>query len=164
MEAHDEVEIIHVEDEPPEIFAELNQLGFSPHVRLRVLSSTPERVEVDLRDERVELGAIVAANVTVRKLEAGEEVPTGTATLADHSRQGEIVTVTGIFPSCQGPQRRRLLDLGVVPGTEITAELVSTGGDPVAYRIRGALIALRRDQARWIEVVPSTDSSVRRSA
>ena len=38
--------------------------------------------------------------------------------------QGESVVVTGISPSCQGPQRRRLLDLGVGPGTEITAELV----------------------------------------
>jgi Fe2+ transport system protein FeoA len=40
----------------------------------------------------------------------------------------------------------------VVPGTTITAELSSPGGDPVAYRIRGALIALRRQQAAWIEI------------
>jgi len=47
---------------------------------------------------------------------------------------------------------RSLLDLGVVKGTEIRPELVSAAGDPVAYRIRGALIALRREQADWIRI------------
>jgi ferrous iron transport protein A len=39
-----------------------------------------------------------------------------------------------------------------VPGTLITIEYASPGGDPVAYRIRGALIALRRTQAELIQV------------
>ena len=50
------------------------------------------------------------------------------------------------------PSGRRLLDLGLVPGTLVEAELTGAGGDPVAYRIRGALIALRKDQSRWIQV------------
>jgi Fe2+ transport system protein FeoA len=56
-----------------------------------------------------------------------------------------------------------LLDLGVVRGTEIVPELVSAGGDPVAYRIRGALVALRREQAEWIRVerVPRAAEAVR---
>ncbi|NOT44474.1 MAG: ferrous iron transport protein A, partial [Acidobacteria bacterium] len=45
--------------------------------------------------------------------------------------------------------------LGVVRGTEIVPELASATGDPVAYRIRGALVALRREQAAWIEVEPA---------
>ena len=65
---------------------------------------------------------------------------------------GESARVVGIAEVCQGPQRRRLLDLGVVPGTRITAELRSASGDPVAYEMRGALIALRREQAEWIRV------------
>jgi Fe2+ transport system protein FeoA len=65
---------------------------------------------------------------------------------------GESGTVVDVSPACQGSQRRRLLDLGVVKGTRITAELVSAAGDPVAYRIRGALIALRREQAGWIRI------------
>lgn len=72
-------------------------------------------------------------------------------TLAD-AAPGETVRVRRLTGDCRGPQRRRLLDLGVVPGTAITAELTSPGGDPVAYRIRGALIALRRQQAAWIEI------------
>ena len=56
-----------------------------------------------------------------------------------------------------GDQRRRLMDLGLIPGTEVTAELVSPLGDPVAYRVRGSLIALRRDQARLIVIRREAD-------
>ncbi|WGY00434.1 FeoA family protein [Nocardioides sp. QY071] len=52
-----------------------------------------------------------------------------------------------------GAERRRLMDLGVLPGVTVTAEATSPLGDPTAYRIRGAVIALRRAQARLIRVV-----------
>jgi Fe2+ transport system protein FeoA len=42
------------------------------------------------------------------------------------------------------------MDLGIVSGTPVSAELVSLGGDPTAYRVRGTLIALRRKQAEQI--------------
>ena len=38
-----------------------------------------------------------------------------------------------------------MLDLGVVGGTEIEPLYKSPSGNPVAYRIRGAVIALRSD-------------------
>ena len=65
---------------------------------------------------------------------------------------GESAEVVALAVSCRGAQRRRLLDLGVVPGTRITSELRGPSGDPTAYRIRGALIALRNDQAAQIYV------------
>jgi Fe2+ transport system protein FeoA len=45
------------------------------------------------------------------------------------------------------------MDLGVVPGTEITAELQSVGGDPMVYRIKGASIALRKKQSDHIYLI-----------
>jgi Fe2+ transport system protein FeoA len=44
------------------------------------------------------------------------------------------------------------MDLGVLPGTDILAEMTSAGGDPTAYRVRGSLVALREDQARQIQI------------
>lgn len=52
----------------------------------------------------------------------------------------------------RGADRRRLLDLGVLPGVEVAVEGASPMGDPVAYRVLGALIALRHKQARQIRV------------
>ena len=41
--------------------------------------------------------------------------------------------------------------------TTIGVPLHSVSGDPIAYRIRGALIALRRQQAEWIEIESARD-------
>ena len=45
---------------------------------------------------------------------------------------------------------RRLLDLGLVPGTTVGCTAVSPAGDPSAYLIRGAVIALRQRDARGV--------------
>lgn len=44
-----------------------------------------------------------------------------------------------------GAARRRMLDLGIIDGTEIEPLYKSPSGNPVAYLIRGAVIALRSD-------------------
>ncbi len=43
--------------------------------------------------------------------------------------------------------RRRLRDLGLIEGTHVECVLKSPGGDPMAYCIRGAVIAIRNDDA-----------------
>lgn len=48
--------------------------------------------------------------------------------------------------------RRRLLDLGLINNTIITSLYPSPSGDPIAYLIRGAVIALRSDIASTILV------------
>ncbi len=47
----------------------------------------------------------------------------------------------------QGRERRRMLDLGFVIGTVVEAVQKSPPGDPVAYYLRGTVIALRNDDA-----------------
>ncbi|MBP1683662.1 MAG: DtxR family transcriptional regulator [Ignavibacteriaceae bacterium] len=59
----------------------------------------------------------------------------------------------GISKALRGQQRRRLMDLGVVPGTEIFAEMRGAFGDPTAYRIKGASIALRKKLADRIYLI-----------
>jgi len=54
--------------------------------------------------------------------------------------------------NCNGDDRRRFLDLGVVKGTKIRPVLVSPLGDPRAYEIRGSVIAFRKEDADLIEV------------
>jgi DtxR family Mn-dependent transcriptional regulator len=155
--------IVHLEDEPPELFQEIVAAGLGPGMRLRLLDTSLDAVhfEADGREHR--MSPAVASRIAVEPIE--QEVALPTDTLAKLG-EGESGRVLGISPACQGPARRRLLDLGVVSGTEIRAELASTAGDPVAYRIRGALIALRRDQAAHIridraEAVPAAPSDPR---
>ncbi len=60
-------------------------------------------------------------------------------------REGESAYVTEV--SAGPAMDRRLTDLGLVRGTRVTCVLRSPAGDPCAYLIRGALIALRRADA-----------------
>ena len=48
--------------------------------------------------------------------------------------------------------RRRFLDLGLINGTEVEALTKSPSGDPIAYLIRGAVIAIRSEDASKIVV------------
>lgn len=77
------------------------------------------------------------------------DAPSAWRTLAD-LQPGEAAEVVALHSD--GAERRRLMDLGIVPGTRIIAELRSPLRDPVAYRVRGALIALRQSQAVQIEI------------
>ncbi|MEN6350395.1 MAG: FeoA family protein [Syntrophomonas sp.] len=52
----------------------------------------------------------------------------------------------------EGLLRRRMLDLGLIPGTIIESVRKSPSGDPTAYRVRGSLIALRSENADQITV------------
>ncbi len=65
-------------------------------------------------------------------------------------RGGEEAIVVALL--CDGPVRRRLLDLGLVSGTRVRRTLAASGGDPVAYEVRGSVVALRLSTARQILV------------
>lgn len=158
--------VTHLEDEPPATYAELLEIGIGLGKLLTITARNGASVAVELDGRRVELAATAARNVGVRPVAAPatgsaaraeaptrRRAPAASTTLAAIA-PGESATVISISPACAGPQRRRLLDLGVVPGAEIRSELRAGGGDPVGYRICGALIALRREQARFVSVTP----------
>ncbi len=63
---------------------------------------------------------------------------------------GESAKITGILTI--GKNRRRLLDLGLIPGSIVTVIRRSPSGNPTAYLIKGALIALRNEDASQIIV------------
>lgn len=151
LEADTVAHIVHVEDEPEAVYAQLAASGLHPGVALRVLAVEPNRIRLEVHGEEEVLAPVVAANLFVRRTKADLLPAPGTplSSLATGSR----AVVAGIAPTLRGTERRRLLDLGIVPGTAIAADRRAPGGDPTAYRVRGTLVALRRDQADhvWIE-------------
>lgn len=152
--------VVHVEDEPDEVYAQLVAARLFPGVMIRVLDSKPDRMRIEAEWQEHVLAPVVAANLTVEPLSDVTERVLPDSRLSSLT-VGQQATVVDLSPACRGAERRRLLDLGVVPGTVIRAELVSAGGDPVAYRIRGAMIALRNAQADLIHVKMQTDAAAR---
>lgn len=53
---------------------------------------------------------------------------------------------------CHGPIRRRLLDMGLIEGTIVECLGRAPLGDPSAYLIRGAVVALRGEDSRHIKM------------
>ncbi len=67
-------------------------------------------------------------------------------------RPGEEAEVVRLDPGLRGFTRRRLLDLGLTAKVRVTAHLANAFGDPLAYRVRGTTIALRKEQASQVRV------------
>ncbi|EFW39242.1 FeoA domain protein [Treponema phagedenis F0421] len=63
---------------------------------------------------------------------------------------GEKGTVVSILQDSR--LRRRFFDLGIIPGTVIECIQQSALGDPTAYLIREAVIAIRSEDADCIQV------------
>lgn len=68
-------------------------------------------------------------------------------TLADLAI-GKIGVVEGI--TTEGILQRRMLDLGLIPGTKVRACYKNPVGNPIAYDVRGTIIALRIETAQKI--------------
>lgn len=65
-------------------------------------------------------------------------------------RTGQKAKVQNV--SATGAMRRRLQDLGVIEDTEIECVGRSPLGDPAAYLIRGAVVALRDTDAATVDI------------
>lgn len=53
-----------------------------------------------------------------------------------------------------GSLRLRLLDMGLIPHTQVTLEKVAPMGDPIQIQLRGYELTLRKEDAKKIELQP----------
>jgi len=149
MDAETFAQIIHIEDEPIETYSQIAALQLYPGLNIQIIKKENNNFIVKANGKEILLPALLASNITVAKIDKNEVIDESFETLTSLNT-GEEAEVVGIAKTCRGQQRRRLLDFGVVPGSKIKAELKSLGGNPVAYNICGALIALRNENAEQI--------------
>ena len=141
--------IEHVEDEPVEVYQRLIDAGLHPGVLVQLTRVNEQEVRLVADGQPHSLPPVVAGNLFVHTVD--EQMPGPYDTL-DDLETNESAHVVRISPACRGLERRRLMDIGLVPGTAVSLEMRSPTGDPKAYQIRGATIALRRHQAQHIQV------------
>ena len=144
--------IVHLEDEPEAIYAQLVAEGLYIGQEVRLLEISTQRIRFLAGDDERILAPIFAANIAVIPISeepAKEILPGYPLSEAPVGTETEVVALSARI---RGVERRRLMDLGILPGTSIEVEMTSTSGDPVAYRVRGAVIALRKSQAALINV------------
>ncbi|NIS80267.1 MAG: hypothetical protein GTO14_08670 [Anaerolineales bacterium] len=146
------IRIVHIEDEPAELFAQIVAVGLHPGMQIWVIEKSTERIRFWANGDEHVLAPIVANNLSVvlePEQQAEDVFPCKRLSCLE---PGQKALVLGISPASRGAERRRLMDLGLLRGTIVQADFSSPNGDPIAYRIRGALIALRKDQADLIYI------------
>lgn len=163
--------IFHMEDEPREIYSQLVAEGLYPGLEIQVTETGPERIRFWSRHGEHVLAPLLAANVQIvprpdrKKTGAGDGEPQAAETASDSGLAegklspslslaalpaGRAAVIRELSPRISGSERRRLMDLGFLAGTPVEMEYASAGGDPIAYRIKDSLIALRKSQAELI--------------
>lgn len=78
-------------------------------------------------------------------------IPARVSSLSD-IRVGTTCRISSI--ELDGLLRRRILDLGMIPGTQVQCIRKSPAGDPIAFKVRNTTIALRSNDASLIKVSP----------
>ena len=52
----------------------------------------------------------------------------------------------------EGAVKRRIMDMGLTKGTEVTVRKVAPFGDPIELTVRGYELSIRKDEASKVEV------------
>lgn len=63
---------------------------------------------------------------------------------------GAMATVARI--NGEGPVKRRIMDMGLTKGVEVTVRKIAPLGDPIELTVRGYELSIRKDEAAKIEV------------
>lgn len=69
---------------------------------------------------------------------------------------GESAMITKV--GGEGALRCRLLDMGIIPKTQVKIQKVAPMGDPIEIRLRGYELTIRREDAEKIEVTTEAGS------
>ena len=144
--------ILHVEDDDRARFVEITDKGLTKDSILFITHIDNLGFTFRYEGERFSLpiDALSALNLEAMTTEEAALCPETRARRLVHLETGKTVRIVGLSPSCRGALRRRLMDLGFVRGSRVSIDMASPLGNPVAYVVRGTVIALRHDQARYI--------------
>jgi ferrous iron transport protein A len=63
---------------------------------------------------------------------------------------GERARITAI--GAIGPMKRRLMDMGLLPGEEVLVQKIAPLGDPIEVKVKSYNLSLRRREAEGIAV------------
>ena len=141
--------IIHLEDEPKSIYEQLVVLGLYPGMQVYITDVTDKKITFVADGEECVLTPLFAGYITVEEI-SDDVVQKPKHELLSSLKIGEQAEIVGISPNCRGQQRRRLMDLGIVPGSQISAVMKSASGDPLGYRVMGTTIGIRKQHAEFV--------------
>ncbi|MBN2327813.1 MAG: metal-dependent transcriptional regulator [Candidatus Omnitrophica bacterium] len=147
----DLIVVTRIDKEQEHLYSQIAAEGIVPGMQLRILEMSPQRIRFSSQQNEYVLAPVVASRLMAIPLpaEKTEEICNDTLSSLKIGETGKVVRFS---PNCRGAERRRLMDLGIIPGTLIRADLNSPFGDPKAYFVRETSIALRNKLADLIYI------------
>lgn len=133
--------IVHVEDEPPALFAQLALLGLTPGAQVEVDERTPGRLLVWSGHQCLQLTPVAAAGIAVVEA-ATERVPLSEIEIGQAAVVADVAARTALGA--------RLAEAGVAVGDEIAAVRTDPLGDPTVYQANGRELSLPRADANQL--------------
>ena len=135
--------ILSLDDEPAPLLAQLIALGLKPGAVVEVIEQQFDLLRLRLDNHIIPLAIEAAKHVSVitapaLAVELGE-LPVGSRV--------RVVEIVG-----DGKHQRRMLDMGFVPGAEVTVIRKAPLNDPTEYRVKDTAVALRQNDANSILV------------
>jgi len=142
-EPGDRLRIIQLDDDPSELLAQLVVLGLKPGMEMEVREREPTCLRVQINGDLIPLANVAARGILVVPAPT-LPVPLGELLVGSRARVAEV--------QGGGKHQRRMLDMGFVPGAEVTVIRKAPLGDPVEYRVKETSVALRKEDASTILV------------
>lgn len=147
--------IVHVEDEPEAVYARLAANGLNAGLVFLLQRNGAEGLEMLVAGRVITISRRDAINIRVEPQDTPEFYHFEQTFRLSDLEIGSRAVIVSLSPSIRGTERRRLLDLGLVPGTIVTATLRGPFSGPTAFSFRGTQIALRREQTEQVFVRPA---------
>ncbi len=146
--------VLHIEDDDLELFKVIHNTGLARHALIKIEEINAEDFSFSYEGESFRLPKEAIEALTLKEADEEEKklCEEKNCKRLSSLKEGEEAEIIGLSPSCRGAMRRRLMDLGFVRGSVVQIDMTSPMNNPIAYVVRGAAIALRRDQARYILV------------
>ena len=141
------VRVLDIADEPPALLAQLLAMGLTPGAEVEIVERKSDWLSVKVNDRTVPVVTPAARRVHVAPVPV-LPIPLGELWPGSRAR---VVEVTG-----DGKHQRRMLDMGLVPGAEVSVVRTAPLGDPVQYSVKGTAISMRRSDARTVLVEQET--------
>jgi ferrous iron transport protein A len=148
-------------------------MGLAPGMEIKVLQNLAENLIVSVGESRIGIDGGMAKRILVSdqpfdylvEAAAVNDMETQKTTLKDLQvhQKGKVASFEVMDDQTKQTYKRKLLAMGLTPGTEFTVTRVAPLGDPVEILVRGFKLSLRKEEAAAL-VVESLDEDVSMSS
>ncbi len=138
--------IVNIQKTPLLVYDQIVAENIHIGALVRIVESTSNRIVFHSENKEFILSPAIAKNIILNVLSVDTRDDKNLMVLSE-LKINEKATILGLSKECRGENRRRLLDLGFVPSSEVAINLLNPLGDPTSFLIKGASIALRKKQA-----------------